>query len=215
MDWLNAIPDWLKYLTVAAGAASTAAAWLRWGLPHVRLAYLTWRAARGIAHELGADAAQIIRTLAADVERDRSLTVLRHDAICNRLGLGVFIAEPEEGRITFANDTLHEMLGTSDHSVGGFGWLSAVLGDRTAILAEWKFAVKNGMSFERDLSFRNARTNEIVALKMQARPALVDRVRLCYVGVMERATGPHCPWLPDGPATCAGMKSADDKTARA
>lgn len=208
MDWLNAIPDWVKYLTVAAGAASTAAAWLRWGLPHLRLVVLTFLTARGIAHELGGNAAQIIRQLAADVERDRSLTVLRHDAICHRLGLGVFVAEPEEGRITFANDMLHEMLGTTGNAADGFGWLSSVVGDRTAILAEWKFAVKNGMTFERSLAFRNARTNEIVNLKMQARPALVDRVRLCYVGVIEREGAAVCPWRADGLPECGPSPEA-------
>lgn len=192
--FLASIPEWVRYAGVAVAAATSAAAWVRWVFPHLRLTYLTWLTARGMAHDLGPNAAAIIRQLAADVERDRSLTVLRHDAICNRLGLGVFVADATEGAWTFSNDVMGEMLGLSCDALAGFGWLGATVGDRTAILAEWKFAVKNGMGFERELRMKNARTNETDSFKVQARPAMAAGVRLSYVGIVERAGDYVCPW---------------------
>lgn len=140
------------------------------------------RIAHGFGDHFGVEAAATIYQILKSVERSQSESEIRHRIVEAKLGIGVYICDPQ-GRCTWCNEFLAESFGRDREQMLDFGWLAALdPSDADESFRHWAYAVEHGLPYRHRYRVINRRSGLEWLAETEAVAVTHGDQLLCYVG---------------------------------
>lgn len=176
---------WAVFLGVGSGVAAIWRLYRTHGRRWLRAMCLS----DAVYSHFGPNAA---RELVSSIDRRKREGIIRESRqklVEEELDLAVYVCSAT-GNCEWVNDRCANLLGISDSSCIGFGWLDGIeASERTSVFDIWMHAVKNRLPYECRYTVHNRRTGERRICITKAYPLISSDGKVwCYTGSIKPET---------------------------